>query len=102
LQQIGAVIAASFRSSDLHGRMGGEEFAVLIPDTRPEVAMAVAEQIVQAIASMKNEPVHRMTASVGIAFIDAADKDLSHLMNRADEALYRAKALGRNQVAIAV
>lgn len=102
LQQMGGVIAASFRAFDLHGRMGGEEFAVLLPDTKPEVATAIAEQLVQVIASMKCEPVHRMTASVGIAFIEAADKDLYHLMNRADEALYRAKALGRNQVAIAI
>jgi len=102
LQQIGGVITASFRASDLHGRMGGEEFAVLLPDTRPEVAMAIAEQVVQAIASMKSEPVLRMTASVGIAFTQAYDQDLYHLMNRADEALYRAKALGRNQVAVAV
>lgn len=100
LQQIGRVIAASFRASDLHGRMGGEEFAVLLPDTRPEVAMAIAEQVVQAIAIMKSEPVHRMTASVGLAFSEVGDKDLYHLMNRADQALYLAKAQGRNQVAV--
>lgn len=101
LQQIGGVIKASFRACDLHGRMGGEEFAILLPDTAFEVALDIAEQVVQTIAGLKNEPVQRMTASVGVAFTQPGDKDLYYLMNRADEALYRAKALGRNQVAVA-
>jgi diguanylate cyclase (GGDEF)-like protein len=101
LRQIGRVIAASFRASDLHGRLGGEEFAVLLPDTSLEVAMDIAEQVVQIIAGLNSEPVHHMTASVGVASTKAGDEDLYALMNRADEALYRAKALGRNQVAVA-
>jgi diguanylate cyclase (GGDEF)-like protein len=101
LRRIGGVIAASFRVSDLHGRLGGEEFAVLLPDTTAPVAVDIAEQLLKAIAGLENEPVHSMTASVGIAYTEARDKDLYHLMNRADEALYRAKALGRNQVVVA-
>lgn len=101
LRQIGGVIALSFRASDLHGRMGGEEFAVLLPDTSFEIALDIAQELVHAIAALKSEPVHRMTASVGVAFTDSYQDDLYHLMNRADEALYRAKALGRNQVAVA-
>ncbi|MEQ7919447.1 diguanylate cyclase [Xanthomonas sp. WHRI 1810A] len=102
LRQIGAVIAASFRAADLHGRMGGEEFAVLLPDTSLEVARDIAQQVVRIIADLKSEQVQRMTASVGVASTESGDKDLYHLLNRADEALYQAKALGRNQVAIAL
>ncbi|HEY0287101.1 MAG TPA: GGDEF domain-containing protein [Pseudomonas sp.] len=101
LRQIGVVIAASFRAADLHGRLGGEEFAVLLPDTSMEVALSIAEQLVQTIAQLKNEPVHSMTASLGVALMQPDDKDLYHLMNRADKALYGAKARGRNRIAVA-
>ncbi|WP_268800377.1 GGDEF domain-containing protein [Pseudomonas huanghezhanensis] len=101
LRQIGIVISATFRACDVHGRLGGEEFAVLLPDTHVEVARDIAQQVVHAIAALKSEPVQRMTASIGVASTDSGSHDLYHLMNRADEALYRAKALGRNQVAVA-
>jgi diguanylate cyclase (GGDEF)-like protein len=99
LRQIAGVINATFRKSDVHGRLGGEEFAVLLPDTSLEVARAMAEAFIQTIATLKQQPVERLTASLGIACTVSGDNDLHHLMNKADQALYRAKALGRNQVA---
>jgi diguanylate cyclase (GGDEF)-like protein len=101
LRQMGVVISSSFRATDIHGRLGGEEFAVLLPDTSIEAAVKIAEQLVQTIAGLVIEPVHCITASLGVASTDAGNKDLHSLMNNADKALYRAKALGRNQVAVA-
>ncbi|MCQ6256129.1 diguanylate cyclase [Pseudomonas sp. Q11] len=101
LRRIGAVISSSFRATDIHGRLGGEEFAILLPDTSIEVATQIAEQLIDTIAGLMIEPVHRISASLGVASAEACNKDLHSLMNDADKALYRAKALGRNQVAIA-
>ncbi|WNZ78527.1 diguanylate cyclase [Pseudomonas sp. P105] len=101
LRQMGAVISSSFRGTDIHGRLGGEEFAILLPDTSIEVATQIAEQLIDTIAGLMIEPVHCISASLGVASTEACNKDLHSLMNDADKALYRAKALGRNQVAVA-
>jgi diguanylate cyclase (GGDEF)-like protein len=101
LRQMGVVISSSFRATDIHGRLGGEEFAILLPDTSIDVATEIAEGLIQSIAGLMIEPVHRITASLGVASTEAGHKDLHGLMNNADRALYRAKALGRNQVAVA-
>ncbi|WP_460136429.1 GGDEF domain-containing protein [Pseudomonas sp. S1_E04] len=101
LRQIGGVISASFRKADVYGRLGGEEFAVLLPNTSLETALAIAEQLVKAISGLAADPVHGLSASLGVASTHAVDQDLHGLMNTADKALYRAKALGRNQVAVA-
>ncbi|SCW95662.1 MULTISPECIES: diguanylate cyclase [unclassified Pseudomonas] len=101
LREMGMVISASFRATDIHGRLGGEEFAILLPDTSIEVATQIAEQLIDTIAGLMIEPVHCITASLGVASTEACNKDLHSLMNDADKALYRAKALGRNRVAVA-
>lgn len=101
LRQIGGVISASFRQADVYGRLGGEEFAVLLPNTSLETARSIAEQLVKAISGLVSEPVQGLSASLGVASTDAQDQDLHGLMNTADKALYRAKAQGRNQVAVA-
>lgn len=101
LRQMGVVISSSFRTTDVYGRLGGEEFAILLPDTSIDVATRIAEELIQAIAALMIEPVHRITASLGVASTQTGHTDLHSLMNDADKALYRAKALGRNQVAVA-
>ena len=101
LRQIGGVISTSFRQADVYGRLGGEEFAVLLPNTSLETARDIAEQLVKAISGLAAEPVHGLTASLGVASTHAQVQDLHALMNTADKALYRAKAQGRNQVAVA-
>lgn len=101
LRQIGGVISASFRKADIYGRLGGEEFAVLLPNTSLETARDIAEELIKAISGLAAEPVKGLSASLGVAFTQAMDEDLHGLMNSADKALYRAKALGRNQVAVA-
>jgi len=101
LRQVGGVISTSFRQADVYGRLGGEEFAVLLPNTSLEVARGIAEQLIKAISGLASEPVHGLTASLGVASTHPLGQDLHGLMNTADKALYRAKALGRNQVAVA-
>lgn len=101
LRLVGAVISASIRKSDVHGRLGGEEFAILLPDTTLDVAMSIAQELIQAIAKLQAEPVERITASLGVASSTFTGEDLYSLMNSADKALYRAKSYGRNQVAVA-
>lgn len=102
LSTVGALLRARLRHSDLCGRLGGEEFAVLLPDTGPGAAMAVGEQLRSAIAALDIEAAGgqrvRLTASLGLAAGRQAD-DLQSLLLRADQAMYRAKADGRDQVA---
>jgi diguanylate cyclase (GGDEF)-like protein len=100
LSQMGLVISTSFRETDVYGRLGGEEFAILLPDTSIEETLNIAEQLIRSIAELMTGPVHCITASLGVASMDAADLDLHSLMNNADKALYRAKARGRNQIAV--
>ena len=105
LRQIGGVIKASFRDTDVYGRLGGEEFAVLLADTPIDTALGIARQLGQAIARLQvvheNEGRQGMTASLGVAVASASHTDLHNLLNSADRAMYRAKALGRNQVVAA-
>lgn len=101
LRQVGGVISASFRQADVSGRLGGEEFAVLLPNTSLETARTIGEQLIESIAGLNAEPVQGLTASLGVALTQGNEQDLYDLMNDADQALYRAKSLGRNQVVVA-
>lgn len=101
LRQIGTVISASFRQADVFGRLGGEEFAVLLPNTSLETARDIAEHLREAILGLACAPVKSLSASLGVASTHGLDLDLHGLMNMADKALYQAKAAGRNQVAVA-
>ncbi|MEM5473496.1 diguanylate cyclase [Hoeflea sp. AS60] len=86
------------RSHDLIGRIGGEEFCVLLPEVGPEGAAKVAEKLRDAIAAMPfafEGQLLSATVSVGIASLSPGD-DLSGLMRRADKALYQAKEAGRD------
>ncbi|QQR37692.1 sensor domain-containing diguanylate cyclase [Devosia oryziradicis] len=95
---------ALLRQSDLIGRLGGEEFAVLLPLTDRTQAIEVAEKLRQAIADLvfnfdgQNLPV---TCSFGVAVLDGATPDIESLLERADAALYAAKQAGRNRVVAA-
>lgn len=98
-------IVSCLRSADLPCRFGGDEFAILLPETGSEDAIEVAERIRLAVASdpvkMDNQNIS-VSASIGIATFDAErTSDWEQLLDEADQALYRAKAEGRNQIAMA-
>ncbi|AMP04781.1 sensor domain-containing diguanylate cyclase [Collimonas pratensis] len=105
LRQISEVVKASKnRPGDLAARYGGEELAVLLPDTNLAGAIAVAEKIRQAIYNLQIEhafgPVGMITISAGVeAFVPLRDDNIPfELIQAADKAMYAAKAAGRNCV----
>jgi diguanylate cyclase (GGDEF)-like protein len=91
----------ALRSSDILGRYGGEEFAVLLPGSGAVESLAVAERIREHVAARAlpcNGESVSVTISLGVySGVPALDEDLALFLHRADEALYRSKALGRNK-----
>lgn len=96
-----AVLQACLREHDLLCRVGGEEFCILLPDTRDAGARSVAERLQQALVDTpfvwegQSWP---LTASFGVATFSAEHDSAESLLQRADQAVYQAKAAGRNQV----
>lgn len=91
------------RPTDLFGRIGGEEFASLLPDTEQQDALWLADRLRTAFEGASHAVGGRTltaTVSVGVAVSNDAGVDLSALQQQADQALYRAKSLGRNRVEI--
>jgi diguanylate cyclase (GGDEF)-like protein len=101
IQEVGAQLRASLRSTDIVARFGGDEFLVGMPGCELQEATAIAGQLSRAIeshfASQADGP--RVTVSIGVASLDHRDRHLTDLIQHADKALYDAKALGRNRVA---
>ena len=92
--------ASILRKSDLVGRLGGEEFAVLLPHTDSLHALEVADKLrlmFRGLTFPGSQPPISITASFGISTLDAAVDDLDTLLQKADEALYDAKRTGRNK-----
>jgi diguanylate cyclase (GGDEF)-like protein len=104
LQVFAASATQTVRPSDFVGRIGGEEFAAVLHNIGRERALVIAERMrtsfAQASETVDGCPVGA-TASVGLAFSDAPDFDLSELLVQADKALYEAKERGRNRVEVA-
>ncbi|MBU1777485.1 MAG: GGDEF domain-containing protein, partial [Gammaproteobacteria bacterium] len=101
LRQIGRILEAEFRKSDVIGRLGGEEFAILLPHTTLEEAQELAEKLRHTIAAtpiIVQEKQMSITVSIGVA---SGAYDLGTLLPRADAAMYQAKTEGRNRTVIA-
>ena len=101
LRHIVAVCRQHLRGVDLFGRLGGEEFGILLVECSRGQGVAIAERIRLAIemARMESDGVAvGVSTSVGLAFTDASGYDLQRLCKEADAALYRAKRSGRNRV----
>lgn len=94
----------SLRKSDIFGRLGGEEFAAVLPNTSERGALKAAENIRFEIENLEfktlKEEVIRFTVSVGVALLQPDDPDLDTILHRADLALYEAKRKGRNRVVL--
>jgi len=105
LKAIARSITAFLRQYDLVGRFGGEEFALLLPQTDEQDARRVADRMRAHIADMPIEvsgkagpEIIRVTVSIGVAALSTSGSQLTELLATADAALYRAKHAGRNQV----
>ncbi|MEW9571057.1 diguanylate cyclase [Rhodanobacter sp. Si-c] len=101
LRQVVVASRQHLRQVDLFGRLGGEEFGILLVECSRGQGMAIAERIRLAVEAMVVEcegAVIAISASVGLAFTDACGHDLQRLCREADAALYRAKRSGRNRV----
>lgn len=101
LAALGRSAGAALRAADVLGRLGGEEFAILLPDTELSGALVVAERVRAAVENSavpnnEGKPIH-LTISVGVAQMQG-DESLETLLKRADLALYAAKGRGKNQV----
>jgi len=105
LQVVAKLCMGSLRITDILGRYGGEEFAILLPETHLEVSKTVAERLRKSVAETLI-PTERgdlsVTVSIGIAEKNELTPTLETLIARADQAMYVAKHKGRNQVATSV
>lgn len=100
IKDVGKRAKQALRKRDLVGRIGGEEFGVILPNANLAAATAICERLRQAIAGnpvVREDAIIAFTASIGIAEFQAGD-EADHLLTRADVALYDAKTGGRNQV----
>ncbi|MBI3505291.1 MAG: diguanylate cyclase [Proteobacteria bacterium] len=104
LVEVARRVRACLRETDLFGRVGGEEFAVVAPNTDRAGAKLLADRLIEFVRAHPIEcdgNAIAVTTSVGIAMLDPADGDLARAQGRADEALYRAKHAGRNRFEMA-
>ena len=104
LRQLAGVMLRSLRQVDVPARIGGEEFAVLLPSTGLEGARLVAERLRRTMAAdtvtRADGTVIRYTVSIGLALMQAGIAGLEELLERADRALYAAKAAGRDRLVV--
>ena len=99
LQFVARCLQRERRSADVVARVGGEEFALILPETDVDGASNVAEKI-RAIIGSSSEPKRTLTVSIGISLLQATEIEKETIVQQADVALYEAKRRGRNQVCI--
>jgi diguanylate cyclase (GGDEF)-like protein/PAS domain S-box-containing protein len=104
LKKFSDICRLAFRELDIIGRIGGEEFAVVLPEASAEQANEVAERLRKKITSTSIPTDHdtavEFTISIGVASLSTANDTLDAMLSRADTALYKAKNSGRNQVSV--
>ncbi|MDQ7824083.1 MAG: sensor domain-containing diguanylate cyclase [Candidatus Eremiobacteraeota bacterium] len=103
LKKIAALLWASARDSDIVSRYGGEEFAIILTETRKEEAAHLAERIRRGLEELEFDEISgstevRLTMSIGISSFPQDGRTAEIITSGADNALYRAKSLGRNRV----
>jgi diguanylate cyclase len=101
LQAVSSTIEKVARVSDVPGRIGGEEFGLILPETTTQQAQLLAERLRQSISDLivsRDQSSFKLTASLGVAQSTESDRSIDDIMVRADRALYDAKEQGRNRV----
>lgn len=100
IRAVAHIIRDSVRAHDVPARYGGDEFAVLLPGTGEEGAVQIAERVRQRVAGAPLHGTHGVhaTVSIGLAALEDRDTGAQEWIKRADRALYRAKAGGRNRI----
>lgn len=104
LKRVAQAVRDTCRKSDVVARYGGEEMAVILPETSPDMASLVAERIRKAVEALEiqhEKALLKVTISLGVASISEEVKDKDLLIEKADEALYSSKRGGRNRVSFA-
>lgn len=103
LRKIGTIFTESRRTSDYPGRLGGEEFAVLLPETPIEAAEKLADalrkRVSTALVSVSGKDLS-VTMSLGVTCVTGSDSTFESVAGRADQAMYQSKAEGRNLVTV--
>jgi len=104
LRAVADVFRAGIRTEDIACRYGGEEFTIILPDVAPAVAQERADSIRRAVENLRlpleREFCDQFTVSIGVALYPNDGEAADQLLRRADQALYRAKHSGRNQVVL--
>jgi diguanylate cyclase (GGDEF)-like protein len=98
LRRLANALQAGTRGIDTVARIGGEEFALVLPETDSVRGCEVAERLRQEISALDTPPAGRITVSIGLAECTVASGDVRELFNIADAALYEAKHAGRDRV----
>jgi diguanylate cyclase (GGDEF)-like protein len=103
LREVAQAIAAAVREDDVPARFGGEEFAVLLRNPSPEIALEVGERVRRSVGALdlRKLGVPAVSVSVGVSVAESPDLPLDVVIEEADRALYRAKRAGRNRVVAA-
>jgi diguanylate cyclase (GGDEF)-like protein len=105
LKKLAQIIKKCVRDVDIPARYGGEEFALILPETTKEGAYVISERIRQSVARSKfargeKQPLKRFSVSGGVATLNVDATGGTGLITKADQALYRAKSRGKNQIAL--
>ena len=100
LKAVAGAIVTAVREEDVPARVGGEEFAVLLRNPGPDVAIEVGERVREAVRALDLREFHvpGVSVSVGVANARGADEPIPTIVDRADQALFRAKRAGRDRV----
>jgi diguanylate cyclase (GGDEF)-like protein len=102
LRSVALALRASIRETDLAARLSGDEFAVILPETEAEAALRIAERIRAGVAGPAEAGAAAASVSVGVVSANGNTlPDLPRFLRLADEALYQAKAAGRNTISVA-
>lgn len=98
LQRFSQLCRSTLRKPDIFGRLGGEEFAIIIPEESVDGAGQTAERLRVRIEEAFASTPYRLTVSIGVTQLDDHDANISDLLRRADNMMYKAKHRGRNRV----